>query len=315
MDPAGFAIGVVGLFSIFSTCMQCFEYVQCGKGFGKDYESAILKLDVSRLRLARWAELVGLHDPSRARELQSNLTKWETEIAEDLLGAIIEAFESVEKESKRYERMLKRAASNDDHGVDNALAVMDSEDENLSMALKRMHLRTKKMINLRNATTSTVKKVKWALYDKKKFDELVLKIKGSTDDLIQNFPQTRPMQQTLARQQVDEIAQDTEERLMLQIASEDTDSLLGDAVEDAITKYDGQRIGNVVVTGNARAFFGNDVAWGVKTQASQYIASMTIDGHAHVHAGNVYRGRGQRQIEFGQDVQRVAQSSQGVVFR
>jgi len=150
------------------------------------------------------------------------------------------------------------------------------------------------------------------LYDKTKFDNLVLEIKQNTDDLIQNFPQARQTQQTLARQQVDEIALDREERLMLQIASEDIDSLLGDAVEEAITKYDGQRIGNVVVTGNARAFFGNDVAWGVKRQATLHIASMTIDGHAHVHAGNVYRARGQRQIEFGQDVQRVAQNGQRV---
>ena len=114
MDAVGLVIGVA---SLFTTCMQCFEYVQCGKSFGKDYESAILKLDISRMRLARWAESIGLNDPTRVKELQSSLTSREIQIAEILLGAIKEAFDSVEKQSKTYEWKQKLSTSNDDRGL------------------------------------------------------------------------------------------------------------------------------------------------------------------------------------------------------
>ncbi|KAJ9651711.1 hypothetical protein H2198_009023 [Neophaeococcomyces mojaviensis] len=312
MEPAGLAVGVVGLIGTFTTCMQCFEYIQYGKRFGKDYESAILRLDVSRLKLARWAESVGLNDPSRTRELQSSLKDREIEIAEQLLGAIKEAFDDVEKHSRRYESNQKLLSGSQE--TEDVLAVIDSEDESLSAKLKRMHLKTRNIMKSRHNTTSTIKKAKWALYDKKRFDFLISEIKEHTDALILNFPQAQRMQQILAQQQVNELARDTDERLMLQIASEETDSLLEEAVRAAITEQDGQKYNNIVVTGNARAFFGHDVAWGVNPAGCQY-GSMTLDGHAVVHAGNVYRARGQRQIEFGQDALRVDQSTQGVTFR
>ena len=45
MEPASLTIGVVGLAGLFSTCMQCFDYVQLGRAFGDDYGKCLLRLE------------------------------------------------------------------------------------------------------------------------------------------------------------------------------------------------------------------------------------------------------------------------------
>ncbi|KAF2735602.1 hypothetical protein EJ04DRAFT_511698, partial [Polyplosphaeria fusca] len=60
MEAGGFAIGLVALAGLFNNAVDCFEYVQLGRSFGTDYQTSLLKLDNTRLRLSRWGQAVGL---------------------------------------------------------------------------------------------------------------------------------------------------------------------------------------------------------------------------------------------------------------
>lgn len=304
MDPASLSIGLTSLFSIFATCVQYFEYIQYGRQFGEHYESAVLKLDVARLRLHRWAQSLGLNDdPKSQAMLESSLSKKEIAIAKNLLGNIAEAFENIETLSKKYEATMRLI----NEGDDGMFAATDPErdDDGLSARFKRMHMKAKDRIRSRQNSTTTLDKARWAIHEKKRFEDLVRDIKDHTDALIENFPRTIVMQGQLAADEVKHLTEDAQDRVMLKGIAQDNDRILAQAVEKAIIVHDGHEFKDIRVSGYSQAFFGNDVAYGVGTQGNTY-SNMVIDGSAIVHAGNVYRAPGQNQIEFGQGTRRAA---------
>ena len=57
---AGLAIGVIGLISLFTTCIDAFNIIITAQEFGQDYEVLCADLAIQRLRFCLWGEAVGL---------------------------------------------------------------------------------------------------------------------------------------------------------------------------------------------------------------------------------------------------------------
>ncbi|KAF2005449.1 hypothetical protein P154DRAFT_571175 [Amniculicola lignicola CBS 123094] len=57
-EPFGIAAGAVSIAAAFTTCVDCFDYVQHGRHFGRDYQTELISLDCARLRLTHWGEAV-----------------------------------------------------------------------------------------------------------------------------------------------------------------------------------------------------------------------------------------------------------------
>lgn len=53
-EPFGIVAGAIGIASAFTACVDCFEYVQFGRHFGRDFQTNQLALDCARLRLTWW---------------------------------------------------------------------------------------------------------------------------------------------------------------------------------------------------------------------------------------------------------------------
>ena len=58
-DVAGLVLGVV---ASWKTCVQIFDIVDSGKKYGMDYELLRVKLEVERIRLLTWDDMVGLSE-------------------------------------------------------------------------------------------------------------------------------------------------------------------------------------------------------------------------------------------------------------
>jgi hypothetical protein len=56
-EAAGLVFAVLGA---FNDAVQCFEYIQLARNFDRDFQTATLKLAISKLRLSRWGQSVGL---------------------------------------------------------------------------------------------------------------------------------------------------------------------------------------------------------------------------------------------------------------
>ena len=69
-DLAGVVIGGVALASLFTTCVDCFEYIQLGRDFGKNYQRSQLQLTTVQLRLLRWGQSVRIEDGSSSQQFE-----------------------------------------------------------------------------------------------------------------------------------------------------------------------------------------------------------------------------------------------------
>lgn len=300
MEPAGLAVGVVGLAGLFSTCLQCFEYIEYGKHFGSDYQIAAIKLDVCRLRLSRWATSIGLNDdPERQFALEKRLSLHEVDIAKELLGNIVDIFDDVERTSKRYEKTQRKLNAIAKHSEDAGLGLVEGSSEDasdLSARLTKIHLGVRDKIQSRQKFTRVRDKARWALYEKKRFDDLIRDVRDLTNDLVDNFPAAAITHHRMAVEEVQEIVDDAEGRRLLRDVAAAADPVLEQAVEEEIQAQDGQRYVSVRVTGYAKAHIGSDVAHGVTVKGNVY-ENLVIEGHAEVHAGNIYRDKSPRRFE------------------
>jgi hypothetical protein len=59
-DPIGIALGVAGLAGLFGTCVQCFDLIQLGAAFARDYEIVQTKFEAQKIRFLIWGQVVGL---------------------------------------------------------------------------------------------------------------------------------------------------------------------------------------------------------------------------------------------------------------
>jgi len=54
MEVAGVVIGSVSLAALLETCMSCFDYIDTGQKYGKDYQKFAIAMRGLELRLSRW---------------------------------------------------------------------------------------------------------------------------------------------------------------------------------------------------------------------------------------------------------------------
>jgi hypothetical protein len=63
VEPVSLTICAVALASLFSTCIECFDYFKAGQTLEEDFELLLVKLDVEKTRLLIWGNAVGVLKP------------------------------------------------------------------------------------------------------------------------------------------------------------------------------------------------------------------------------------------------------------
>ncbi|KFX85878.1 hypothetical protein V490_09349 [Pseudogymnoascus sp. VKM F-3557] len=104
-EPFGIVASAIGIAFAFAACVDCFEYVQFGCHFGRDFQTSQLALDCAKLRLTRWGKSVNIYDdPKLGRQ---DATATETQLAKDVLLQILVLFADTEGTSKKYKLTMK----------------------------------------------------------------------------------------------------------------------------------------------------------------------------------------------------------------
>ncbi|KAH7357338.1 prion-inhibition and propagation-domain-containing protein [Pyrenochaeta sp. MPI-SDFR-AT-0127] len=198
MEAGSLAIGIVALAGLFNNALDCFEYVQLGRGFSTNFQTSLLKLDNARLRLSRWGESVGLTgelENTQSQQVVAVATE-DTPKAEEVLGQILELFANAEGISMKYKI---RADENDSH-----LSVLDP-NTNMDTSGQTLHKKMRDLAIRRQNKTFLRQKVKWALYEEKHFKRLIEDITDLVNDLVQLFPAVQQEQRRLCGVEVSEI--------------------------------------------------------------------------------------------------------------
>ncbi|KAJ5769019.1 hypothetical protein N7520_003578 [Penicillium odoratum] len=62
MEPVSFAVGIIGLAGLFSTCLDVLDKVDSRKDFGSDSQNLSAQFKAHKLRLERWGKAVGFEN-------------------------------------------------------------------------------------------------------------------------------------------------------------------------------------------------------------------------------------------------------------
>lgn len=277
MEPVGLAVGVVGLAAGFTTCMDCFEYVEIGKNFGNDFNICLLRLDVAKLRMTQWAESVGL-TPERARQgLNVQLSEEETNLAEGLFGEIRNSFQQAERLSNSY----GPKTDGSQRPLTGALEVCNPATD-LEPVSKRVHSTVWKLAKRRQLDASLSSKTKWALRDKRRFSSLINNIDVLLTDLLNLVPASKARQEAICKADM-EVFDDSESLGALNQAAADDDSILKRAISRRATSV-GHSFSNFEADENAEFHFG-DKNYGVEGK-SHRASHFTLKGNSHGWIGN-----------------------------
>ncbi len=107
-DVFSIVASAVSIAAVFTTCVDCFEFVHLGRHFGRDFQTSLLRLSCARLRLTRWGKAVDIYHDPRFGE-----TTPETQLVKDTLLQILVLFERSAKVSARYKYSPKSSQLHD----------------------------------------------------------------------------------------------------------------------------------------------------------------------------------------------------------
>ena len=158
------AIGVVGLLSLFSTVVECFEYVRIAKTFERDFATAQIKLDCAGWRLTRWGEAVGIRDTSTVSILDERYRRAEV---------ILKHLELLWTQAKQKSEIFRRPGTEVYELKDMEPAQAVVHERVRDKMRKRIARRGEGVAEFESANASAVEKGKWALYKKQELNELV----------------------------------------------------------------------------------------------------------------------------------------------
>ncbi len=242
----GTVASALSVAAFFNNCVDCFEYIQIARNFGRDYRVCQLRLDIARTRLGRWGEAVRINETPRFSlppgEGGENQKDKDVQLARAILEEIVLLLETAAKSSRRYELRAEEGQ----------LARFDGK-EDLDGVHRKLHDRLRGLARKRLKSRSgggvgLAAKTAWALYDGKQFEKLVEQVLGLVDELEKTFPAADGELRKLAATEVVELGggeggADEEESLeVLRGVASETDEVLVEAVSQRLeTLVDGGR--------------------------------------------------------------------------
>ncbi|PVH94681.1 hypothetical protein DM02DRAFT_538939 [Periconia macrospinosa] len=174
-EPFGIAAGAVGIAAAFTACVDCFDCVQHGRHFGRDYQTELISLDCARLRLARWGEAVNIYEDTKLG--RPGASSSEVHTVQNALHRILVLFADTERISKRYK--LERKDGND-------LSVLTPND--LEPTVLNLRNKMKELAVGRQKSASVLKTSSCALYYRSQLKNLINGITSLVDSIEKIFP-------------------------------------------------------------------------------------------------------------------------------
>lgn len=272
MEVAGLVIGGVSVVGLFTVCVECFEYVQVGRELGKNYHTALLKLDLLKLRLSRW--FTAVRDSAVTAQSEEEIKK-----AHDVLGQIIYLFEETEKRSKRFSKSPRGPSE----GSSGKGPEVDADLEAIHQKMRNLALKRQKQ-------STFIQKARWALYEEKQVKRLIEDIDPLVKDLVELFPATKAHERQLSLEEAQELqAGPTRGIEMLQEANEGEDELLQDSITEVMAgQLKHQYLGNMVKD-EAHARYGDEFEGkSVYTGIGSQYKDNKAEGKVKVHYGDHY---------------------------
>lgn len=174
MEPAGLALGVIGLAGIFKSCVELFGYVSTYRSYDHDYDLLDARLHVEKTVLLQWAVRVRLLQEDYDRRLDDPNIRGAVLVILSNITRLIEESSSLQDrygtKEAREEASPSLQPKPQKQAIGGSLMEKFMNDYNAMQARKHQ----------RKATASASNKLKWMMVDKDKFKALIDNISNLT---------------------------------------------------------------------------------------------------------------------------------------
>jgi hypothetical protein len=178
------ATGAVALAGLFTTCIECFGYFESVQQFEKLYDVLLVKLDLEKTRLLAWGDAAGILDQGKKPHSTTQAIRNGTneELMNRSLRCIMSLLTDVEMLQNRYGVRSASPVSQ------KRLPFMVSENSmnRFKVACQRFWSRFE--TDHSGDPPALLTKIKWAIHDKKQFEELIHHLKDCIDGLYELLP-------------------------------------------------------------------------------------------------------------------------------
>ncbi|KAL8878734.1 MAG: hypothetical protein Q9215_001851 [Flavoplaca cf. flavocitrina] len=232
MEPVSLTIGAVGLVTLLTTCVECFEYIDAAKSCGRDLELLTTKFAIEKARLRIWGESVGILSTTAGNtRVESPHVR---PIVEQTLNCIRMLFEDTNVLTAKYGlKPTRNGVSSPSLGLTGPSGTTQSVA--LPLRLKASYIRFKSRIDQTKKQTSTTKKTKWAIRDKQKFMTFVGDIHQLINGLeaITDSVEMAAKRAVLIREELSTV-EDLEDLKLIVEACEDGNQTWSDGASEAL---------------------------------------------------------------------------------
>ncbi len=193
VEPISLSISAVALATLFSSCLECFDYFQSAKSFANDLDLLLAKLDCQKERLLTWGDLVGI-SKSTEEGRHPDLDSSNGEVVHRCLQSIESLFSDADKLRKEY-------------GVQSTTTSLSAGNSPQYLSSNRMDRFRKSLLRMssspaKRSKVTILSKTKWAICHKAKFESLIYHIKDLTLDIHNIIPISERSQDKLVHRDI-----------------------------------------------------------------------------------------------------------------
>ncbi len=211
-EAAGLALSVVALAGVFKDCIDLFSYIKAARALGSEYYLLETRLDVEKTLLLQWAERVGLVQGNRHPRLSD--VKIQPAVV-----AILKSIHLLLSESEELQHRYgltpaaeePRRSNQIELSTNNSCRLGDRRLHRFMSAFRDLTIRDEENGILNKV--STIQRVRWAIQDKEKFEELVRKL----SDFVAKLNALIPPQQQVTLHMMEEDIQTIAESIKLEV--------------------------------------------------------------------------------------------------
>ncbi|RYN19917.1 hypothetical protein AA0114_g12985 [Alternaria tenuissima] len=237
-EAFGVAASAVGIAATFTTCVDCFGYVQSARHLDRDARTESIKLKLLGLRLVRWGEGTFVDGEPQFGDKEP--------IVRDALWQMVLLFQASKNKSEAYENLHSQPPAG---STGAELAIEDKSNPKLAL----IGTKVKSLLNdakKRQKKSGFVQGAIWALYDKDELKELNAGILDILEGLENAFPIQGAPESRVEKEVSVITAYDEEALRALRDLSVKVDSLISQEAEQKVSER--PTFGKIrVVEGNA----------------------------------------------------------------
>lgn len=228
--------------SLVEPLLQSFRGLKLASSFEKDFDSSLIRLDLSCLRLLTWYESY-----SSGGSIEDERTVKSLQTINDTLDNAIEVYNTYvrEKSENDVEAQWKRAPS-----------VQQSTCE----AALQLHIRIQARINSQNTSVKKTRIFSWLLFHREELDRIVTTIFFMINQHIEEFPPERRALFDDEREWLVDTAQNAKEIRLLKDACDGFDQQLHRAAHDKLAVMFDIEFDTIEVKNGRNNVYGFDIS-------------------------------------------------------